>query len=281
MLFPCSVSLNTRRWAPFKLAFMLEGFPCACVQSPILSPLRPVTNSLLILVARDRGQAAAWLEGSLGARCHPGAGKSHPQPVLSRGPVGPWRWCPGPRAGSAALAAVSLLCQIFCSSASGQRGITEVGKSLWQGKRLFFRSFSPVEGCNEGSWWCSERWHSARPFSSHQVSQMGPLQIILQEAKTKFPNLYSSFCLFPTFSGSIPAALGCLSATSHSPTISSKAMGWIISLKYLHVKWHRWVFSEPAFSGPTPAAAATSGLFCQGLSALQSANICGHDYQRT
>jgi len=35
------------------------------------------------------GSAAAWLEGSPGARCQPGAGKSHPQPLLSRGPVGP------------------------------------------------------------------------------------------------------------------------------------------------------------------------------------------------
>lgn len=34
------------------------------------------------------GSGAACLEGSPGARCHPGAGKSHPQPLLSRGPGG-------------------------------------------------------------------------------------------------------------------------------------------------------------------------------------------------
>lgn len=40
---------------------------------------------------------------------------------------------------------------------------------------------------------------------------MGPLQVIPHGATTKFPHSYSSFSLLPTFSSSIPAALGCLS----------------------------------------------------------------------
>lgn len=46
------------------------------MQSLILSPLRLVANSLLILVAWDWGQAAIRLEGSPRACCHPCTGKA-------------------------------------------------------------------------------------------------------------------------------------------------------------------------------------------------------------
>lgn len=50
-----------------------------------------------------------------------------------------------------------------------------------------------------------------KSFSQSQVPQMGTLKVTSQAAKTKFPHHYSSFSLLPTFSSSIPAALGCLS----------------------------------------------------------------------
>lgn len=46
------------------------------MQSLILSPLGLVTNSLLILVARDWGQAAAWLRAALGLAATPELGKA-------------------------------------------------------------------------------------------------------------------------------------------------------------------------------------------------------------
>lgn len=54
---------------------------------------------------------------------------------------------------------------------------------------------------------------TARPFLSHQGPQTGLLRIILQEAEPNLSLPYSSFSLLPTFSGSTPAALGCLPAT--------------------------------------------------------------------
>ena len=58
-----------------------------CVQSLILSPLGLVTNSLLILVARDWGQAAVWLRAALGLAAIPELGKAAAPVLGSRGIV--------------------------------------------------------------------------------------------------------------------------------------------------------------------------------------------------
>lgn len=77
------------------------------MQSLILSPLGLVTNSLLILVARDWGQAAAWLRAALGL---PELGKAAAAVLGSCGTV----WVvPGPGAGWESSVSD------FCSGASG------------------------------------------------------------------------------------------------------------------------------------------------------------------
>lgn len=50
-----------------------------------------------------------------------------------------------------------------------------------------------------------------KTFSQQEVPQIGSLQVIPHAAKTRFPHHSPSFSLLPTFSSSIPAALGCLS----------------------------------------------------------------------
>lgn len=81
-----------------------------CMQSLILSPLGLVTNSLLILVARDWGQAAAWLRAALGLAAIPELGKAAAAVLGSCGTV----WVvPGPGAGWESSVSD------FCSGASG------------------------------------------------------------------------------------------------------------------------------------------------------------------
>lgn len=80
------------------------------MQSLVLAPLGLVTNSLLILVAQDWGQAAAWPRAALGLAAIPELGKAA-APVL--GSRGTEEVLPDP--GSGWESSVT----DFCSSASG------------------------------------------------------------------------------------------------------------------------------------------------------------------